>query len=103
MFDLYSKFIDENEDRIIEDYCEKIKKEAIGDLTLDEYSRFLFWKDLTKSELNHFYENFKEETKATEMPYDLFCELMWNTLGDSAPDNIKEIINMVKGINVGEA
>ena len=102
MFELYSEFVGKNEKEIIDDFCSKIKKEMIGDLTLDEYSRFRFWKNHSGDHLKGFYETFKVETKS-DMPYNIFCELMWNTLDDALPEDLQEIVNSIKGIQVGEA
>ena len=102
MFELYSKFIGENEEVIIDDFCDKIKKELIGDLTLDEYSRFRFWKDHSSKHLKTFYKTFKGETKS-DMPYNIFCELMWNTLDEALPEELQEIVNSIKSIQMGEA
>ena len=103
MFELYSKFVGKNKEKIIDDFCNKIKKELIGDLTLDEYSRFAFWKEHVGSELNHFYSKFKEDTKS-DLPYNVFCELMWNTLdGKDLPEELQEIMSSIKSLQVGEA
>ena len=102
MFELYAKFIGKNEKKIIDDFCKKIKRELIGDLTLDEYSRFRFWKNHSNKYLRTFYKVFKEDTKG-EMPYDIFCELMWNTLDDALPEDLQEILDSVKSIQMGEA
>ena len=103
MFELYAEFIGANEKEIIDDFCSKVKRETIGDLTLDEYSRFAFWKEHVGSELNHFYSKFKEDTKTT-IPYNLFCELMWNTLdGKDIPEELQEIMSSIKSLQVGEA
>ena len=102
MFELYSKFIGENEEVIIDDFCDKIKKELIGDLTLDEYSRFRFWKDHSDKHLKTFYRTFKKETKS-DISYNIFCELMWNTLDEALPENLQEIADSIKSIQMGEA
>ena len=101
MFELYSEFVGKNEKNILDDFCKKVKRELIGDLTLDEYSRFRFWEDHTSKNLKAFYKIFKEETKG-DMPYKIFCELMWNTLDDMLPENLQEMLNSIKGIQIGE-
>ena len=40
----YEIYMNDNEERIVDDFCKEIKKERVSDLTLDEYSRFRFWK-----------------------------------------------------------
>ena len=106
MFESYALYIGDNEEEIINEFCDKIRKELIGDLTLDEYSRFRFWKNHTVDELKHFYKKFKKETKS-DMNYNRFCELMWNTLDnvDDIPDEIKDMIEALKGLGneVGRA
>ena len=105
MFELYAKFIGENESAIVDDFCNKIKEEMDGALTLDEYSRFRFWKNHVNKELIEFYSRFRGETK-TDMPFDSFCELMWKTMGDIMPEDsgeLMEMMNSVKTIGMGEA
>ena len=102
MFELYSKFIGENEEEIIDDFCIKIKEQMIGNLTLDEYSRFRFWKNHSGDYLKDFYKTFKAETKS-DIPYNIFCELMWNSLDEAIPEELKEIVSSIKSIQVGEA
>ena len=46
--EIYANFVDDNQDSIINDFCNKIKEHLIGDLTLDEYSRFMFWKNYSE-------------------------------------------------------
>ena len=104
MFDLYAEFINKNEKKIIDDFCKKIKKELVGNLTLDEYSRFRFWKKQTTKELSFFHKQFLNDMK-NNMSFDIFCELMWKTLesGDHLPEELKEIINSAKGFQIGES
>jgi hypothetical protein len=87
---------------IIDDFCSKVKRETIGDLTLDEYSRFRFWEDHLSDELKSFYKVFKDETKS-DVSYNTFCELMWQTLDENIPEEMKDIIHSIKGKQIGEA
>ena len=103
MFELYAEFIGKNEQEIIDSFCLKVREELIGDLTLDEYSRFRFWKHHVKKQLDYFYGQFKEDTKAFDLNYDAFCELLWHNIGDSAPEEIKEMLDSIKNIKIGEA
>ena len=59
-FELYSEFVGKNEKQIIDDFCDKVKNELLGNLTLDEYSRFRFWKHQVSKSLNTFYSQFKK-------------------------------------------
>ena len=106
MFELYAEFVSENEQKIIDDFCSKVRNEMVGDLTLDEYSRFRFWKNHSAKHLNTFYKKFKEEAKS-DIPYDIFCELMWNTLDEALPEGLKEVVDSIKHLNksiqMGEA
>ena len=102
MFELYSEFVGKNEKEIIDDFCSKVKRETIGDLTLDEYSRFRFWEDHLSDELKSFYKVFKDETKS-DVSYNTFCELMWNTLDSSLPENLQEMMDSIKTLTIGEA
>ena len=102
MFEAYAKYVGDNEKEIVDDFCSKIKKDLVGDLTLDEYSRFRFWTNHTEDELRHFHRRFKDETK-DNMPYNIFCELMWHSLDDIAPDGLKDVIDSIKGMQIGQA
>ena len=102
MFELYAEFIGKNEKKIIDDFCVKIKKELIGDLTLDEYSRFRFWKDYTSESLKKFHKKYKKDTKK-DVSYDIFCELMWESLDNMLPEEIKKMLNVIKGVQIAEA
>lgn len=92
MLNAYSLYVEKNEEEIINDFCDKIRNDLIGDLTLDEYSKFRFWKDLTSDELRFFYKKFRKETK-TDMNYNSFCEYMWFVLDpadESIPDEVRK-------------
>ena len=39
----YSKYVDINSDEIVNDFCDKIREQKIGDLDLNTYSCFRFW------------------------------------------------------------
>ena len=105
MFELYSEYVGENVNKIVDDFCKKIKKEQIGNLTLDEYSRFRFWKEHLRDELKGFYERYKDDTKDEKMSFSLFCEFLWHTLdsADDLPDNIKGLMASMKSSLVGQA
>ena len=110
MFKLWSNFMEKNEKKIINDFCSKIKNEIIGDLTLDEYSQFRFWRYHSSEQLKPFYKTFKKETKSN-IPYTIFCELLWNSLdgiileGLEDMDNaeFKKIISSMSSTQTGEA
>jgi len=102
MFELYAKFIGKNEKKIIDDFCDKVRNEMVGDLTLDEYSRFRFWKNHSASHLRTFYKKFKKEA-CSDITFHTFCELMWSTLDEAMPDDLQEIMDSVKSIQMGEA
>ena len=40
----YNKYVDKNRNVLINDFCKEIRELEIGNLTLDEYTRFSFWK-----------------------------------------------------------
>ena len=90
----YSKYIEKNEDNIINDFCDKIREQRIGDLDLDTYSQFRFWKSETSSNLKNFYKDFKEETKDGKISFDDFCEFVWlqmESFMDEMPDDISKL------------
>ena len=104
MFESYSKYVGENEKKIIDDFCNKVKNEMIGDLTLDEYSRFRFWKYTTDKELNFFHDKFTKDMDC-DMNFDSFCDLLWNAL-ENVPDwmsHVMDNIKDIKDIQIGEA
>ena len=103
MFELYAEFIGKNEEEIIDDFCLKLKEELIGDLTIDEYSRFRFWKHFTSKELKLLYKDFKNGTNDEYFNYEKFCELLWNKMDDTMPEEIKDIAHSIKFNNIGEA
>ena len=95
----YSKYIYKNEDQLIDDFCNKIKEQKIGNLDLDTYSQFRFWKRETADHLKGFYKDFKEETKDDKIPFDEFCEFIWLQMEDfmdDMPDSIS--LELFKGL-----
>ena len=102
MFELYSKFVGDNEEEIIDDFCNKVKRDLIGDLTLDEYSRFRFWKDYSNKALREMFRRYRIDTK-DDMSYNTFCDLMWKTLDENIPEEMKDIMHSIKGKQIGEA
>ena len=102
-YESYSEYIDENEAEIVNDFCAKIKKDKIGDLDLNEYSRFRFWKHHCASTLEYFYKKFLKDTKAPELGFDVFCELSWQTMGSMTPDELAPSIMEAKGLEVAKA
>ena len=90
----YSRYIGENQDEIIDDFCKKIKEQKIGNLDLDTYSLFRFWKRETLDNLKSFYEDFKEDTKDKTIPFDDFCEFVWlqmENFMDELPDDVSKL------------
>jgi len=90
----YSKYIDKNQDEIVFDFCSKIMAQKIGDLDLDTYSQFRFWKRETSDNLKGFYKDFKEETKDGKISFDDFCEFVWIQMEhfmDETPDDISKL------------
>ena len=108
MFKEFSKFVGDNETDIIDDFCEKIKNDKVGDMTLDEYSRFRFWQVHISKELSFFHSKFVEETK-DDMSYNAFCEMLWCTLDDAVPEWWDDLMGSIyackdiKDIQIGEA
>ena len=90
----YSKYIEKNEDNIINDFCDKIREQKIGDLDLDTYSQFRFWKSETADHLKDFYKDFKKETRDDKIPFDEFCEFVWLQMEDfidEMPDDVSSL------------
>ena len=105
-FELYSEFIGNNEEQIINDFCDKVRNELEADLTLAEYSKFRFWKHHTKNALELFYKKFKKDTRS-DTTYDEFCEFMWKDLDenlhdDDIPKELKELVTDLHH-EIGEA
>ena len=97
----YSKYIYRYEDEIISDFCDKIREQKIGDLDLDTYSLYRFWKMETLESLKDFYKVFKKDTGNDDIPFDDFCEFIWLKMDDfmgDMPDNIS--LELFKGLNV---
>tara|TARA_Y100000310_G_C20418067_1_gene685312 strand:- start:195 stop:536 length:342 start_codon:yes stop_codon:yes gene_type:complete len=96
----YDKYVDRNREKIINDFCEEIKKEEVGDLTLDEYSKFRFWKYDQEGTLKTFYKDFKNKTKDDELDFYEFCSFIWaymDGIDDGGlPDEIEAIIKGLK-------
>ena len=94
----YSKYIEKNEDNIINDFCDKIREQRIGDLDLDTYSQFRFWKSETADHLKDFYKDFKKETKDDNISFDDFCEFVWTQMEsfmDEMPDDISRLFKEI--------
>ena len=102
LFNKYSKYIDANKDEIVDDFCDKIKKEELGDLTLDEYSRFRFWKWFSSDRIEEFYLDYKKTVGEDYVEYDEFCELLWLSMSEDLPD-LKSVMNSMQNNNIGEA
>ena len=95
----YSKFIYKNQDEIINDFCDKIKEQKIGNLDLDTYSQFRYWKSETSDRLKSFYKEFKKETKDGEIHFDDFCEFVWLQMEDFIDEVPDEVSELFKGLN----
>ena len=90
----YSKYIYKNEDQLIDDFCNKIKEQKIGNLDLDTYSQFRYWKSESLDRLKSFHEEFKDETKDSEIHFDDFCEFVWLQMEDfmdEMPDDVSKL------------
>ena len=103
----YSKFIYKNEDKLINDFCNKIREQRIGNLDLDTYSLFRFWKSETTDHLKDFYKDFKEETKDGKISFDDFCEFVWLQMEDfidEMPDDVSSLFRELNSKdNIAEA
>ena len=86
-FELYSEFMGNNEEQIINDFCDKVRNELEADLTLAEYSKFRFWKYHVRKALGVFYDKFKKDTGALDTTYDEFCEFMWKDLDENLDED----------------
>ena len=95
----YSKYIEKNEDNIINDFCDKIREQKIGDLDLDTYSQFRFWKRETSDHLKNFYKDFKEETKDGKISFDDFCEFIWLQMEDFIDEMPDDVSSLFKELN----
>ena len=98
----YSKFIYKNEDKLINDFCNKIREQKIGNLDLDTYSLFRFWKNETSDRLKSFYKEFKKETKDGEIPFDDFCEFVWLQMEDFMDEMPDDISKLFRELNSNE-
>ena len=90
----YEIYMNDNEERIVDDFCKEIKKERVSDLTLDEYSRFRFWKKETSKELRSFYKRFKKDTRDEDITFDKFCKFTWvnmDKIEHELPDELKSM------------
>ena len=105
MFELYSEYIGKNEEGIIEDFCNKVKNELIGDLTLNEYSRFRFWKHSLGKELSSLFLKYLKDNGVDKVPmqYDVFCEMMWNDLNSEDTKDLTSMITQMKISGVAKA
>lgn len=102
LFNKYSEYIDANKDEIVDDFCDKIKKEELGDLTLDEYSRFRFWKWFSEDKIRSFYLDYKQSVGEDHFEYDKFCEMLWLSMSKDLPD-FESVMNSIQNNNIGEA
>ena len=103
-FELYSEFVGKNETQIIDDFCDKVRNELDADLTLNEYSKFRFWKHHVSKALNSFYKKFKKDTGASDTTYDDFCEFMWKDLEENIDENSAfKALLMDSDCKIGEA
>ena len=98
----YSKYIYKNEDEIIDDFCNKIREQKIGNLDLDTYSQFRFWKSETSDHLKDFYKDFKEETKDDKISFDNFCEFVWLQMEDFMDELPNDVSKLFKELNPGD-
>lgn len=85
------EFAGSNKETIINDFCKLIKDRQIGDLSLNQYTMFVFWKHESKNELRDFYKRFLKDTKAEDVDYEEFCEMIWHWLGEEVEDIPKEL------------
>ena len=95
----YSKYVDINSDEIVNDFCDKIREQKIGDLDLNTYSCFRFWKHVVHDSLKDFYKDFKKETRDKEITFEEFCDFTWNEMGsmmDEMPQDIASLLNAMK-------
>ena len=95
----YSKFIYKNQDKIIDDFCDKIREQKIGNLDLDTYSQFRYWKSETSDHLKDFYEDFKEDTKDDKISFDDFCEFVWLQMEDFIDEMPDDVSRLFKTLN----
>ena len=95
----YYKFINKNEEKIINDFCDKIKEQKIGDLDLDTYSKFRYWKSESMDRLKVFYKEFKQETRDDKIHFDDFCEFAWLQIEDFIDEVPDEVSELFKGLN----
>lgn len=85
------EFADKNKETIVNDFCKLIQDRHIGDLNLNQYTMFVFWKHEAKNELRDFYKKFLKDTKADDVNYEEFCEMMWHWIDEDIKDIPKEI------------
>ena len=95
----YSKFIYKNQDEIINDFCDKIREQKIGNLDLDTYSQFRYRKNETSGRLKSFYKEFKKETKDGEISFDDFCEFVWLQMEDFMDEMPDDVSKLFKTLN----
>ena len=98
----YSKYIDKNEDEIVNDFCDKIREQKIGNLNLNTYSQFRYWKSETSDHLKDFYEDFKEDTKDDKISFDDFCEFVWLQMEDFIDEMPDDVSKLFKELHSGD-
>ena len=98
----YSKFIYKNQDKIIDDFCDKIREQKIGNLNLNTYSQFRYWKSETSDHLKDFYEDFKEDTKDDKISFDDFCEFVWLQMEDFIDEMPGDVSKLFRELNSNE-
>lgn len=95
----YSRYIDKNQDEIVKDFCKKIKQQKIGNLDLNTYSQFRYWKSEASDRLKSFHEEFKQETKDDKIHFDDFCEFVWLQMEDFMDEIPDDVSSLFKELN----
>ena len=96
----YERYVDKNEEKIVNDFCRKIKEERIGDLTLQHYSKFCFCKSESDDSLKDFYKTFINDTKDSDISFDEFCEYTWLQMESFEDEMPSEVENLFKSLKV---
>ena len=102
----FNKYVDKNRKKIINDFCREIKESEVGDLTLDAYTNFKFWKYDQKKILNNFHKTFQNDTKDFELSFDHFCKWLWIAIDDEEidlPGDVKLFLDFFRGEKGAEA
>ena len=73
----YDSYCNKNEKKIVDEFVREIRKWKVSDLTLAEFSRFLFWKSYQSIYLKKLYKDFKVEVDNTDLDYNAFCKATW--------------------------